>query len=174
MPGIDGTFLAVGDRLDAARVDAVAHEIGLGRHGAAVAKRQVVLVRAALVTVARDLNAHTRVGPQQRDLLIEHLGIPGPDVRLIEVEVDHRGEGRHRLFGAPPEGGEGIGPAPLGEALRLLTRPPLRIGPGDGILARPLGQGDRVRVGLGRGLGHGRGVMTGQRHRRANRGKGNP
>jgi len=52
--GIEGTLLAVGDRGEPPAGDPVAHEIILGRAGALLAERQVVLDRAALVTVSLD------------------------------------------------------------------------------------------------------------------------
>src|SRR5207244_8085966 len=96
MTGVEGTLFAVGRRLDAAGVNAVAHEVLLGRCRAAVAEGEVVLIRAALVTVPADPDPQPRVRLQDRDLLIENRGVPGPDVRLVEIEVDHGGkEGPH-------------------------------------------------------------------------------
>src|SRR6266853_5223679 len=52
--GIERPLFAVGRRLDAAGVDAVAHEILLGGSRPTVAEGEVVLVGAALVAMTRD------------------------------------------------------------------------------------------------------------------------
>src|SRR4029077_20082864 len=49
-----GTLLAVADRLDARRRDALGDQILAGGVGAALTERQIVLARAALVAVAFD------------------------------------------------------------------------------------------------------------------------
>src|ERR1043166_3285301 len=114
MPRVDRSLLAIGHRLDAACIDAVVDEIRPGRDGAPVAERQVVFVRAALVTVPRDLNADARVAPQDGNLLIQSLRVSGADGRLVEVEVDHRGEDGLYLFRRPPRSGPGVGRLRLG------------------------------------------------------------
>src|SRR6267143_5758142 len=80
-------LLAPGLRLDAAAIDPVAHEVLLGGLRAAVAERQVVLVRAALVAVPADPDPQIGIGLQNRDLLIERTHGVAADVRLVEVEV---------------------------------------------------------------------------------------
>src|SRR6266545_5089794 len=78
-------------RFDAARIDAMAYEVLLRGLRAAIAERQVVLIRAALVAVPADPNPQIGIGLHDRDLLIERAHVVATDVRLVEVEVDHRG-----------------------------------------------------------------------------------
>src|SRR6185503_14459267 len=87
-----GTLFAPRLRLDAAGIDAVAHQVLLGGLGAPVAEREVVLVGAALVAVAADADTEIRIGLQDGDLLIERAHVVRANARLIEVEVDHRRE----------------------------------------------------------------------------------
>ena len=54
MARVERELLAVADGPDAARRDAERHEVRLRRDGAALAERQVVFGRAALVAVALD------------------------------------------------------------------------------------------------------------------------
>src|SRR2546425_10114016 len=92
VPGIERALLPVGHSLDPARVDTMIDEVRLAGQGAAIAEREVVLVRAALITIPGDLNPHSRISLEDRDLAIEDVGVTRPDVRLVEVEVDHLGE----------------------------------------------------------------------------------
>src|SRR3954470_6872901 len=66
-----GPLLAPRLGLDAARIDAMAHEILLGRLSPAVAEREVVFVRAALVAVPPYPDAQIGIRLQNCDLLIE-------------------------------------------------------------------------------------------------------
>src|SRR6266487_4734557 len=94
----EGPLLAVGRRLDAARIDAVTDDVLLGRRRAPVTERQVVLVRTALVAVPADTDTQGRVSLENRHLLIQDRGVPAPDDGLVIVEVDHGGNERlHRL-----------------------------------------------------------------------------
>src|SRR5207247_2119934 len=147
VPRIDRPLLAVGNGFDATRIDPVVDEIRPRRDGAPVAERQVVFVRAALVTVAGDPDPNARVAPQDGNLLIQSLRLLRADVRLVEVEVDYRGEDRLDLVRRPP---------PLGRGLGLLP------GPRHGILAGRLRYGVQVRCRLRSHLRR-RGVVTGDR-----------
>src|SRR6266581_1713688 len=102
-------LLAPGLRLDATRVDPVAHEVLLRRLGAAVAERQVVLVRAALVAVAADADLELRVRLQNGDLLVEGPGVLRADVRLVVVEVDHGGDHALDFIAGAAQRGQRIG-----------------------------------------------------------------
>src|SRR2546428_5179133 len=162
----DRPLLAVRHGLDAAGVDAVAHEVLLRRGGAPVAEREVVFVRPALVAVPGDPDPQVGIRLQDRDLLIERRGVARPDVRLVEVEVDHRGEHRAHGFRRVPHGGERIGRPLPGHPLGFLARPRIGLGPRDGILAGPLGRRDRIGIGLGTRLGRRRvAAARGQRGR---------
>src|SRR5437879_7436698 len=58
-------------RLDAARIDPVAHEVLLGRLRAAIAEGEVVFVRAPFVQLPADPNLQLGGRQENRDLLIE-------------------------------------------------------------------------------------------------------
>src|SRR6266700_4507339 len=77
MSRIHRPLLAVRNGLDATGVDAVAHEVLLRGVGAPIAQGEVVLVRAALVTVPGNLHPQRGIFLQDRDLLIERLLIAG-------------------------------------------------------------------------------------------------
>ena len=140
-------FLAPRLGLDAARVDAVTHEVLLARLGAPVAEREVVFVRAALVAVPVDPDAEVGVGLQDGDLLVERPGVVRANVRLDVVEMDHRRQhGAHGLGGAP-ECGQRIGLARPRLAVRFLTRPAGLLLP-----RQTLGLGLRCRGRVGVGL----------------------
>src|SRR5437773_305847 len=140
-------FLAPRLGLDAARVDAVTHEVLLARLGAPVAEREVVFVRAALVAVPVDPDAEVGVGLQDGDLLVERPGVVRANVRLVVVEMDHRRQhGAHGLGGAP-ECGQRIGLARPRLAVRFLTRPAGLLLP-----RQTLGPGLRCRGRVGVGL----------------------
>ena len=83
-------LFTVADDVDTARVDAMIDEVLLGRGCTALAEGQVVLIRAALVGVPFDANAHAWVRLEVRDLCIHRRLCIRPDIRLIEVEVDAR------------------------------------------------------------------------------------
>src|SRR3989475_12904245 len=85
----EGPLLTVGHGLDPTPIDAVAHDVLLGRRRAPVAERQVVFVGPALVAMAADPNPQARVSLEDRHLLIQDRGVPAPDDRLVIVEVDH-------------------------------------------------------------------------------------
>ena len=70
-------------------VDALVLEIALGGGGAPVAEGQVVLVRAALVGVAADLELDVRVGAEDGGLPVERRLVGRADGRLVVLEVDH-------------------------------------------------------------------------------------
>src|SRR5881409_3254784 len=60
--GIERPFLPVGDHLEPPVGDTLAGQVALGRGGAPVAQRQVVLVAAPLVAVAGHPEPHGGVG----------------------------------------------------------------------------------------------------------------
>ncbi len=74
-PGLTGRSSPYDTTSRSPAVDALVDEVPLRRGGAAVAQREVVLVGAALVAVAGDLDSRCRVRRQDRRLAIE--GRPG-------------------------------------------------------------------------------------------------
>src|SRR5439155_3689209 len=90
-------------RLDAARIDPVAHEVLLRGLRAAIAEREVVLVRAAFVAVPADPDLQLGVRLQNGHLLVEFAHVVRADIRLVQVEVDHRRERGTNLFGRAAE-----------------------------------------------------------------------
>ena len=86
-------LLAVGDRAEPRRVDAVLDEVGLDRVGAALAEREVVLDRPALVAVPLEQDVGARVVDQ-------HLAVGG-QARPRVVPQDERGRSRRRRPSAP-------------------------------------------------------------------------
>src|SRR3954467_1367508 len=83
-------LFAPGLRLDAARIDAMTYEVLLRGLRAAIAEGQVVLVRTTLVTVPTDSDAQIGVGLQDGDFLVEYARVIGTNVRLVQIEVNHR------------------------------------------------------------------------------------
>src|SRR6266704_4016184 len=147
----DRPLLTVGHGLDPTPIDAVADEVLLRRRGAAVAERQVVFVRAALVAVAADADAQGRVGLEDRHLLVQDRGVPAPDDRLVIVEVDHGGKERLHRLRPTTHGSQRVGD--LLTAFRVCLGPPVcfLLSRLHGIVVRLLGRAERVRVGPGRG-----------------------
>src|SRR5690242_19613757 len=80
-------LLAIADRHESRRRDALRDEIVHRGFGAPIAERQVVFFRSALVAVALDQDARVRVGPEPSGIRIENLGVAGSDRILVEVEV---------------------------------------------------------------------------------------
>src|SRR5574341_1814880 len=138
-------------RLDAARIDAVTHEVLLRGLRAAIAEGEVVLVRAALVTVSPDADAQVGVRLEDRDFLVERSHVVGADVRPVVVEVDHRRKHVAHFFGGPAKGGERIRLALPGDTLRFLLCPAGRFGlrRRDRVLPRTLGCRNRILIGRG-------------------------
>lgn len=64
-------LLAVGDRRNAIAVDPQHTQHALDRVAAAFAKRQIVLARAALISVTREINLDIRVGRQVGRMLLD-------------------------------------------------------------------------------------------------------
>src|SRR3984957_20389305 len=62
------TLLAVADHVDPRRIDPVVDQVPLGRRRATLAERQVVLIGATRITVARHADTEAGVGVQHRDL----------------------------------------------------------------------------------------------------------
>src|SRR5688572_16942908 len=69
--GANRALLAITHEVEAICRNAVVNEVPLGGSRTALAKGQVVLVGATLVSVTLDTYPHTRVGLQPRDLAIE-------------------------------------------------------------------------------------------------------
>ena len=151
MPRVERPLLAERLCLDAAPVDAVTHQVLLGRGRAAVAQGQVVLVGAALVTMPRDADVRIGIRLKDPDLLVERPGVVRADVPLVEVEVNHRGEHRADRFGAAAERRQRIGGALPGDPLGLFTGPRRGLRRRDGVLPCLLCGRDRIRIGLRRG-----------------------
>src|SRR5712692_2347691 len=86
--GADRPLLAVGDDAHAALRHPLADQIVHGRLGPALAERDVVLIGAPLVAVALDEHEHAGVALQPGRVGVERLGVGGPDLVLVEVEVD--------------------------------------------------------------------------------------
>jgi hypothetical protein len=84
----DRTFLAVGDRVDARRINAERDQIILHDRSAALAKGEVVFTRAALVAVAGDHDADRRVGLQPGGLQLQDFLIVGVQTVFVEVKID--------------------------------------------------------------------------------------
>src|SRR2546428_4556414 len=149
--GGERPLLAVGHGLDPTPIDAVADDVLLRRRGAAIAERQVILVRAALVAVPADADAQGRVSLEDRHLLVQDRGVPAPDDRLVIVEVDHGGKERLHRLRPTTHGSQRVGD--LLTASRLCLGPPacFLLGRLHGIVVRLLGRAERVRVGPGRG-----------------------
>src|SRR6266566_1872079 len=76
------TLLAVGDEGDAVRRHSASHQVVHGRLGPALSKRQVVLDRPALITVALDQDELIRVRLQPGRACIEDLGVARANCRL--------------------------------------------------------------------------------------------
>src|SRR3989441_271606 len=164
---VERPLFAVGHRLEATAVDAVAHEVLLGGRRAPVAEGEVVLVRAALVAVPGDADPEVRVRLEDGHLLIEDRDVFRPDVRLVEVEMGHRTEQRLHGLGGPAHGGERVRRALPGNAIRLfpLARELLLPRPLDRVLPRPLRRRG-IRVGLrGRRFRLGAAATRGDRRR---------
>src|SRR5690606_982136 len=87
--GVQRPGLAEALRLEARRVEAEAHQVILHRVRAPQAQRDVVLDRPALVRVAIDRQRHAGIRAQHPHLALERRLRVRPDVRTIEVEVDH-------------------------------------------------------------------------------------
>src|SRR5207245_5024130 len=142
-------LFAVGDRLDAASVDAVARQVLLRRGGAPIAEGQVVFIRPALVAVPADADPQGAVRLQNRHFLIEHGLVFGPQRGFVVVEVNQRHEGRFHFLAGARRGGRGISSPLRRQALRVFASPARRIRGGgrDRILPSPLRRGrDRIRV----------------------------
>src|SRR5581483_1892089 len=116
----DRPLLPVAHGFDARLGDAVLHEIGLHGRGAALAEREVVLVGAALVRVARDANRDAAVRLEDRHLGVEDGAVVGPEVGLVVVEVHHREQRRARRGGGA--GGIARGGLPRGVVGGLASR----------------------------------------------------
>ena len=133
----------------------MAHEVLLGRLRAAIAEGEVVFVRAPFVAVPADPDPQLGIRLQNRDLLIEGAHVVGADVRLVEVEVDHRGQRVPDFVGRAGQGGERIRSTLVRDALSLGGRLPFGFGVRrvDGI-AHPLI--------LGRGVDRRRRILRGR------------
>src|SRR3954467_6186760 len=90
--GANRALLAIGHEVEAICRNAVVNEVPLGACRAALAEGQVVLVGATLVSVTLDTDSHTRVSLQPREFRVECSGRIRSDRRLVEVEVDRRGD----------------------------------------------------------------------------------
>src|SRR5437867_2448390 len=144
--GGERPFLTVGHGLDPTPIDAVADEVLLRRRGAAIAERQVVLVRAALVAVPADADAQGGVSLEDRHLLVQDRGVPAPDDRLVIVEVDHRREQGPHCLRRLSERGERIRRALPRLPFRRFTVTGLLLGPLACFLRCPLGGVDRILI----------------------------
>src|SRR5579875_1689889 len=86
--GAERLFFAVADHPDTAGRYALAYQHVLGRVGAVLAERQVVLVAAALVAVAADYDLDIRVGVQVAGVFGQRsLGVAA-DIRRVVIEED--------------------------------------------------------------------------------------
>src|SRR5438128_5062640 len=95
--GADRPLLAVRDDAHAALRHTLADQIVHRRLGPALAERDVVLVGAPFVTVALDEQEHAGVALEPGRVGVERPGVGGPDLVLVEVEIDvvqlgHRSE----------------------------------------------------------------------------------
>src|SRR5262249_42532067 len=84
----DRALLAVADHRDPVRPDASRDQIVHRSLRAALAERQVVVWRPALVGVALDEDLPTRVGLHEIGVLVEHLRVFGSNLVRIELEAD--------------------------------------------------------------------------------------
>src|SRR2546425_3156026 len=85
MLAADGPLLAIGDDGDAAGRQSLREQVVHGRPRAPLAQGQVVLIGAALVTVALDEDEVIAPRLQPGGVGIEDLGVRGTDVGLVEV-----------------------------------------------------------------------------------------
>src|SRR5688572_30096733 len=92
MLGANRALLAIAHEVEPFCSDATLHEITLRGGGTTLAEGQVVLIRATLVGVAFDADAHSGVGLEPRDLAIECRGRVRTNVILVEVEVNRSGD----------------------------------------------------------------------------------
>src|SRR3954464_3172018 len=90
--GANRALLAVRHEVEAICRNAVVNEVPLGACRTALAEGQVVLVGATLVSVTLDTDSHARVSLQPGEFRIECSGRIRSDRRLVEVEVDRRGD----------------------------------------------------------------------------------
>src|SRR5208282_66623 len=81
-------FLAVADGSDAAGGDAERDQRAFHRVGAAIAEREVVFARAAVVAMAFDRDFHVLIFLEPGCLALKRLLAFRLDVRLVEVEED--------------------------------------------------------------------------------------
>src|ERR1051325_1759304 len=139
-------FLTPGLRFDAARIDAVAHEILLRGLRPAIAEGQVVFVGPALVAVAADPDLQIGVRLQDRDLLVQRRHVVLAHGRLVEIEVNYRRERAAHLVGRARQRGQRIGLPLTPHALRFLLRRAIR--GVNRVLTRPLRRGGGIRIGL--------------------------
>ena len=82
------TFLAVGDNTDTGRVDALRQQEVARGGTAALAKGEVVLSRAALVTMAFKGHRKRRIGVQERGLAHQGAFGVGAQSRAVIIEKD--------------------------------------------------------------------------------------
>ena len=127
-------MLAEGAHCEAGRVDAAPLEMIDHRLGAALAEQLVVLLAAALVGVAADLDGEIGAGVEDGGDPVE--GARGPAAELVGVEVEMDDDGS-------------------GEGVRV-------VGGGSGILnAIGIGSGIGIGNGIGNGIGIGIGIGNG-------------
>src|SRR5512133_1284545 len=86
--GAEGLLLAIADGGEASLVDAQGLQVGQGGGGTAVTEGQVVLVGAALIAVAFDLELGGGEGLHEVGDALEEGAIGFLDVGLVVVEVD--------------------------------------------------------------------------------------
>src|SRR5512133_2642374 len=86
--GAEGLLLAIADGGEAGLVDAQGLQVGQGGGGTAVAEGQVVLVGAALIAVAFDLELGGGEGLHEVGDALEEGPVGFLDVGLVVVEVD--------------------------------------------------------------------------------------
>src|SRR6185503_3802983 len=88
----DRPLFTIRDRLQAGLRNAMVDEIALDGRRAALAEREVVLVRPAFVGVPLNLDHHAGIRLKNRDLRVENRSIFRPKIRLIIGEVNRCGQ----------------------------------------------------------------------------------
>src|SRR5207247_2050658 len=81
-------LLAIADRHQACRCDALRDEVVDGGFRASIAERQVVLFRSPFVAVPLDQHLSILVGAEPSRIRVEDLGVAGADRILVEIEMD--------------------------------------------------------------------------------------